>query len=67
MDMTELPANQTSLEQLVSRYFRLKQELEIAYRHTPWHSNSINRLANEVSATERLISMARGAPSEASP
>ncbi|MES2994154.1 MAG: hypothetical protein V4844_22220 [Pseudomonadota bacterium] len=43
------------LEQLMGRYFRLKQELSIAYRAQPWHSGRIDRLADELSATEREI------------
>lgn len=43
------------LEQLMGRYFRLKQELSIAYRAQPWHSARIDRLADELAATEREI------------
>ena len=43
------------LEQLMGRYFRLKQELSIAYRARPWHSGRIDRLADELTATEREI------------
>jgi hypothetical protein len=59
--MTKPPQQQTALDQLMSRYFSLRQELEIAYRQTPWQSHSIDRLANEVSAAELSISMARAA------
>ena len=43
------------LEQLMGRYFRLKQELSIAYRAQPWHSAKIDRLADDLAATEREI------------
>jgi hypothetical protein len=43
------------LEQLMGRYFRLKQELSIAYRAQPWHSGKIDRLADDLAATEREI------------
>jgi hypothetical protein len=43
------------LEQLMSRYFRLKQELAIAYRQQPWQSTRIDRLANELTSTELEI------------
>ena len=44
-----------NLEQLTSRYFRLKQELSIAYRAQPWQSLRIDRIADELAATEREI------------
>lgn len=43
------------IEQLMGRYFRLKQELEITYRARPWIDNKIDRLANELAALERTI------------
>ena len=43
------------LDQLMGRYFRLKQELSIAYRAQPWHSGKIDRLADDLAATEREI------------
>lgn len=43
------------LEPLMGRYFRLKQELTIAYRAQPWHSARIDRLADDLAATEREI------------
>jgi len=43
------------LEQLMGRYFRLKQELVVAYREQPWHGARIDRLADDLSATEREI------------
>ena len=43
------------LEQLMGRYFRLKQELSLAYKAQPWHSARIDRLADDLAATEREI------------
>lgn len=43
------------LEQLMGRYFRLKQELANAYREKPWHVARIDRLADDLSAAEREI------------
>jgi hypothetical protein len=43
------------LESLMTRYFRLKQELTIAYRSRPWQSARIDRLADELAVTERDI------------
>lgn len=43
------------LDQLMGRYFRLKQELSIAYRVQPWHSGRIDRLADDLAATEKEI------------
>jgi len=43
------------LEQLMGRYFRLKQELAQAYREKPWHGGRIDRLADDLAATEREI------------
>jgi hypothetical protein len=43
------------LESLMTRYFRLKQELTIAYRSRPWQSTRIDRLADELAVTERDI------------
>ena len=44
-----------NLEQLLGRYDRLKQELSFAYRARPWHSNRIDRLANDIAVAEREI------------
>jgi hypothetical protein len=44
-----------SLEQLIGRHFRLQRELGIAYSTVPWHTGRIDRLANELAATEREI------------
>jgi hypothetical protein len=43
------------LEQLMGRYFRLKQELAQAYRAQPWHGPRADRLAEDLAATERQI------------
>ncbi len=43
------------LEQLMGRYFRLKQELAIAHRAQPFQSGRIDRLADELQSTERAI------------
>ncbi len=41
------------LEQLMGRYFRLKQELVAAYREQPWHGGRVDRLTNDLAATSR--------------
>ncbi|HWH83577.1 MAG TPA: hypothetical protein VNU71_15200 [Burkholderiaceae bacterium] len=51
-----------ALEQLMGRYFRLRQELAMAYNAQPWHSARIDRLANDLALTEREIAAA--APSD---
>lgn len=43
------------LEQLMGRYFRLKQEFSIADLAPPWQSGRIDRLADDLTATEREI------------
>lgn len=43
------------LEQLMGRYYRLRQELAVAYREQPWHGARIDRLADDLAATEREI------------
>ncbi len=43
------------LEPLMGRYFRLKQELSIAYLARPWLGSKIDRLADDLAATEREI------------
>ena len=44
-----------NLEQLLSRHFRLTQELATAYRTQPWPTAHIDRLADDLAATEREI------------
>ena len=43
------------LDQLTGRYFRLQQDLAIAYNDQPWHAGRIDRIAQELAATEREI------------
>ena len=43
------------VEQLMGRYFRLKQELALAYREQPWHGARIDRLADDLAVAEREI------------
>jgi hypothetical protein len=47
------------LEQLMGRYFRLKQDLSVAYTTYPWRSARIDRLADELSRVEREIAAQR--------
>ncbi len=44
-----------NLEQLTGRYFRLKQEIAIAYGAVPWNIGRLDRLTHELAATEREI------------
>ena len=46
-----------SLEKLMTRYFRLRQELSIAYRARPWQVGRVDRLANEIARTEKEIAL----------
>jgi len=46
-----------NLEKLMTRYFRLRQELSIAYRARPWQVGRVDRLANEIARTEREIAL----------
>mgnify|MGYP001569909422 CR=1 FL=1 len=48
-----------NLEQLMGRYFRLKQELAIVRKSQPWQSGLISRLASDVAAVEREIEACR--------
>ena len=43
------------LELLTKRHFRLAQELSVEYRARPWVSSRIDRIANDIAATERAI------------
>ena len=54
------------LEPLMGRYFRLKQELSIAYRARPWLGGRIDRLANDLAATEREIGALQAGSRDAS-
>ena len=53
------------LEPLMGRYFRLRQELAIAYRARPWLGNRIDRLAEDLAATEREIGALQAASRDA--
>ena len=53
------------LEPLMGRYFRLRQELSIAYRARPWLGNRIDRLADDLAATEREIGALQAASRDA--
>lgn len=53
------------LEPLMGRYFRLKQELSIAYRARPWLGGRIDRLADDLAATEREIGALQAASRDA--
>ena len=53
------------LEQLIGRYSRLRQELSTAYRQQPWQSSRIDRLADDLAATERQIAALRPADEQA--
>lgn len=44
-----------SFAQLMGRYQRLKRDLASAYNARPWHSARIDRLADDLSATEREL------------
>ena len=54
------------LEPLMGRYFRLRQELSIAYRARPWLGGRIDRLADDLAATEREIGALQAASRDAS-
>ena len=43
------------LQQLAGRCFRLKQELATAYSVVPWNTGRIDRLTDDLAATEREI------------
>lgn len=42
-------------ESLMERYRRLQQDLARAYRDLPWQSNQIDRIADELQATEQAL------------
>ena len=46
---------QRPLAQLTGRYLRLRQELAAAYSSVPWNTGHIDRLADDLVATERDI------------
>lgn len=46
------------IEQLTGRYFRLRQELADAYGSVPWNTGLIDRLTDDLAATERSMAAA---------
>lgn len=48
-----------SLEQLIGRYLRLKQELAAEYAQSPLHVRHIARLSREIATTEHAIRAVR--------
>ena len=44
-----------TIEELMVRYLRLRQDLEIAYDARPWQSARVDRLANDIARTEREL------------
>ena len=46
-----------TIEQLMGRYLRLRQDLEIAYNARPWQSARVDRLANDIARTERELAL----------
>ena len=47
-----------NIEQLTGRYFRLRQELAVAYASVPRNTGLIDRLADDIAATEREMAAA---------
>jgi hypothetical protein len=47
-----------NIEQLTGRYFRLRQELAVAYASVPRNTGLIDRLADEIATTEREMAAA---------
>lgn len=43
------------IEQLMSRYLSLRQDLEIAYKAQPWNGARIDRLTNDIARTEHEL------------
>ncbi len=44
-----------TLEQLLGKYSRLRAELSGAYEARAWDTSYINRLSDEIAATERAL------------
>ena len=69
--MSKQPSRAVNLEQSTGRYFRLKQELAIAYGAVPWNSGRLDRLTNELAATEceiaALVAMRDGTDTAPAP
>ena len=53
------------IRSLRGRYARLQAELSKAYAEQPWPSGRIDRLAEEIAATERAISALGAQPGDA--
>lgn len=49
------------LIQLMGQHLRLQWELEAAYSKLPWQTECIDRLANDLAATEREIAALKSA------
>ncbi len=49
------------LDVLLTRHQRLQHELAVAYRQLPWHSSTIDELADALATVEREIAHIRGA------
>lgn len=47
-----------NIEQLAGRCLRLRQELAVAYSSVPWNTGLIDRLTDELAATERGMAAA---------
>lgn len=47
-----------SVDQFTGRYFRLRNELAVAYGSVPWNTGHIDRLTGELAAIERQIAVA---------
>ncbi len=47
------------LEQLIGKYQRLRDELAQAYRDPAWDTSHIDRLSEEIVATERALAKAQ--------
>ena len=55
-------------DQLTGRYWRLQHELSVAYGSVPWNTGHIDRLIDELSATEREMAGANsGIPAPLTP
>ena len=48
-----------NVEQLLGKYLRLRSELSGAYLARAWDTSYINRLSDEIAATERALVQAQ--------
>lgn len=55
-----------TLEQLVGRYMRLRSELSNAYEARTPNTEHVNRLSDEIAATERIIAQVQPADEQTS-